>query len=363
MSQLSGIETLRRQSLTLKEKTWRTYDKYYLQLEQYLKKQSVAMSEESLLSWVMNLKSNGAAPSTINKMFAAVVTVLECKNGDRPPGVKFVKTRIKKWLNKSVPKKSLSFSYSEVVAILSSCDLHNLRYVATCTSLIIGVFGLHRISEIKAYTTKMLRKDEDGRGYWCESTVGSKTTAAGQLTRFHVPNEMKHSNMTARPRAIIDAHLKALRTNLGDDYGGNLFQTVRNNAFIKMPMGINTLSRQPRRCAEHIGRKDANLFSGHAFRRTGARILADMGATRREIQRAGRWKDPNICEGYIDESDLTALNTSNLISGKARMTSVLQAPKEIPDDAPRAAAKKSSSFRPASTGFKPPRRIANPESA
>ena len=362
----SSIEAVRRESLVLKVQTWRVYDKYYTQLQDYLAKENQDANERSLLSWVLQLKTDGSAPSTINKMFAGVITVLECKTGETPPGVKFVKKRIKKWLRKTVPKKSLSFSHSEVVSILGSCALDNLQDVATCTSLIVGVYGLHRISEIKAYTTAMLRKDEEGRGYWCETRVGSKTTADGQLTRFHVPNEMRHGNQTARPGAILDAHLKALRAVFGSDYSGILFRTIRNNKPFRSPMGMNTLSRQPSCCAKKIGRADAKQFTGHAFRRTGARILADMGATRREIQRAGRWRDPNICEGYIDESDLTALNTSNLISGKARITSVLEAPKEVPDVAPPVAAKKSfssfsSTFRPASAAFKPPRKIMNPE--
>ena len=137
--ELSSIESVRRQSLVLKEITWRVDDKYYKQLRQYLEEENKEANEESLVC-LLKLKTDGSAPSSINKMFAGVVTVLECKTGEPPPGVKFVKKRIKKWLRKTVPKKSLSFSYSEVVSILSSCDLDNLHDVATCTSLIGHVF-------------------------------------------------------------------------------------------------------------------------------------------------------------------------------------------------------------------------------
>lgn len=357
MSALPPADKMRRESLMLLDHTWKAYDKYYSQLAKYLDETGQTVSETSLLAWVLHLKESGSAASTINKIFAAIVTVLECKIGEQPKGVKFIKTRIKRWLNKSVPKKSLSFRYAEVVDILSSCDLSSLREVVMCTSLILGVFGLHRISEIKAYTSTMVRRDEEGRGYWCESSVGSKTTAVGQLTRFHVPCEMKHHDKVARPTKILEEHLKALRNKYGSNYNGKIFKTVRNGVFIDMSIGINTLRSYPMFLAEKLGRKDARQFTGHAYRRTGARVLADMGATKREIQRAGRWKDPNICEGYIDESDLTAINTSNLMSGKARMTSVLEAATTTP----KVSAAKKSSCLMASTSlsapFKPPRKL------
>ena len=70
MTEFSATEKLRRESLTLRDRTWKVYDKYYSQLEKYLDDTGNAVSETSLLAWVLHLKTSGAAVSTINKTFA-----------------------------------------------------------------------------------------------------------------------------------------------------------------------------------------------------------------------------------------------------------------------------------------------------
>jgi predicted HTH domain antitoxin len=51
--------------------------------------------------------------------------------------------------------------------------------LASC--LVVGYFGMHRISEIYAYTVKMFSEDLEGRGIWMEFDKGTKTVASGVL--------------------------------------------------------------------------------------------------------------------------------------------------------------------------------------
>ena len=121
---------------------------------------------------------------------------------------------------------------------------------------------------------------------------------------------MVYAHRSVNPARVIRTLLKELQEAFGDDYSSYLFMTVRNDNFIRQRMGINTVRRFPRLIATTLGLSDAAKFTGHALRRSAAKILANSGATAREIQRAGNWKDPKTCEGYIDTSELSAINVS-----------------------------------------------------
>lgn len=54
--------------------------------------------------------------------------------------------------------------------------------------------------------------------------------------------------------------------------------------------------------AQYLNLPDANLYTGHAFRRTSATLLADSGADITTLKRHGGWRSSNVAEGYIENS-------------------------------------------------------------
>jgi hypothetical protein len=58
----------------------------------------------------------------------------------------------------------------------------------------------------------------------------------------------------------------------------------------------------PRDIAQYLNLPDANLYTGHAFRRTSATLLADSGADITTLKRHGGWRSSNVAEGYIENS-------------------------------------------------------------
>ena len=66
-------------------------------------------------------------------------------------------------------------------------------------------------------------------------------------------------------------------------------------------IGKNTLAKFPARIAQFLGLDNFNSYTGHAFRRKGATILADKGFSNTTLKRAGRWSSSKFVDGYIDD--------------------------------------------------------------
>lgn len=75
----------------------------------------------------------------------------------------------------------------------------------------------------------------------------------------------------------------------------------------------NTIGKIPSLIAQKLKICDPQLFTGHCFRRSGATILSDSGASKLTLKRAGRQVSDSVCDGYIAESSKSKLNVTTLI--------------------------------------------------
>lgn len=67
-------------------------------------------------------------------------------------------------------------------------------------------------------------------------------------------------------------------------------------------IGYKTLGSFPRIIAEQLNLPNADKFTGHSFRRTGATLLAESGCSIIQLKNAGNWNSPYIAEGYVAHS-------------------------------------------------------------
>ena len=180
------------------------------------------LSEESLSRWIVHLKDAGNAPSHINSKFAGVCTVLECRSGEPVRGAKFLKKTINRWLKKQgasifeycfvieifchflssqlslcisknpllinfsflllyivVVKKSHAFTFGNIFDFIEKVDLNSKQQLVYGAGLILGIYGVHRISEVHAYKVRMISADGGGNGLWIDFDGATKTAALG----------------------------------------------------------------------------------------------------------------------------------------------------------------------------------------
>lgn len=83
---------------------------------------------------------------------------------------------------------------------------------------------------------------------------------------------------------------------------GRFFVFFKNGKCTTQPVGINTFGAMPKKIACFLCLNEPEKYTGHAFRRTSASLLADSGADLLMVKRHGGWKSSSVAEGYIDTS-------------------------------------------------------------
>jgi hypothetical protein len=99
------------------------------------------------------------------------------------------------------------------------------------------------------------------------------------------------------------------------------FVGYRLGKCIAHPVGINTIGGAPKQIATFLGLKNPEEYTGHAFRRSSATLLAESGADTSILKRLGGWKSTNVAEGYVDESIQNKKKIAQMILGKDNTTS------------------------------------------
>lgn len=98
----------------------------------------------------------------------------------------------------------------------------------------------------------------------------------------------------------------------------------------QQPMGINTFGALPRKVARALSLPDAELYTGHSFRRSSATILIDNGGNMETLMRHGGWSSSKAAQGYIAESmknkrEICAKISSTIsIAKKSKVSNVLK---------------------------------------
>ncbi|KAJ8933118.1 hypothetical protein NQ318_005627 [Aromia moschata] len=76
---------------------------------------------------------------------------------------------------------------------------------------------------------------------------------------------------------------------------------------------MNKFENLGKQIAKYLNLSDANLYTGHCFRRTSTTVLVDAGGDITALKRHGGWKSMTVAEGYIENSIKNKINVSNII--------------------------------------------------
>lgn len=86
-------------------------------------------------------------------------------------------------------------------------------------------------------------------------------------------------------------------------------------------IGIHKFSKMPKEIAVYLELDNPASYTGHAFRRTSATLLADSGANITTLKRHGGWKSSTVAEGYIEESIKNKSKIGKVLSTAVNFTS------------------------------------------
>lgn len=143
----------------------------------------------------------------------------------------------------------------------------------------------------------------------------------GDLLLVHIPytKTYKKRSFTILSNGFginpIDLYRKYVNLRPKNVTTRRLFLTYRCGKCIVQPVGINSFGKMATSVAKFLKLENPETYTGHAFRRSAATLLADCGADVRILKRFGGWKSDNVAEGYVEDSLQNKVNIGKKILG------------------------------------------------
>lgn len=133
------------------------------------------------------------------------------------------------------------------------------------------------------------------------------------------------------------------------------FLNYKNGKCTRQPIGRHTIALMPKQIALFLQLPEAELYTGHCFRRSSATLLADSGANLTALKRLGGWRSDKVAESYIEESIENKSDISTKINRNIKMISSTpqQEPLSLQSSTSRQPMKQTSP-QSLTSRFKPP---------
>jgi integrase len=253
----------------------------------------------SVLLFLQDL-SDSYAPTSLWSIYAIVNKYMKVQHSINLNDHELIKDYLKGLSKYHNPEKSNVLSRKNIDDYLDLPETD--QNIAIKAALVIGIHGLLRRIEITELffedVEKIILEDEE---YYKILIKKSKTDISAKGFYFVVKGD---------DTKFIDIYMKCIPL---DDRKGRFFRKILNGKGTNRNIGKNTISSFPKIIAEALNLENKDGYTGHCFRRTGATLLADGGADKIVLKRAGRWKSDTVCEGYVEESIDSKLQISKKI--------------------------------------------------
>lgn len=110
---------------------------------------------------------------------------------------------------------------------------------------------------------------------------------------------------------IFNKYLSLRPENVATD---RVFLKYADGKCFRQVVGINTFGACPSRIARYLNLSEPEKYTGHAFRRTSATIMANSGMSLDELKRQVGWKSSSVASGYIEDSSVNKVTVSKRIA-------------------------------------------------
>lgn len=263
------------------DNTLKAYEHAARRLELWL--EGRALSDASLAEYVRFLHGQGKSPATINLVLSAVKWMAEYHGMDAVAGAatESALSDVRRAGKRSGRRQADGLTWGEVERVCTAAesadtaaglrDAAMISLMSDCLLRISEVVAVD-VRDVNSEGLQLRRRGNDPAPrdevlYICESTQRL-------IARY-------------RQRAGVDS--------------GALFRRIRfQNHVTEDRLGVKGGREAIQRRAAEAGVEGA--ISGHSLRMGSAVSLAEAGASVREVQRAGRWRDPAMPARYVREA-------------------------------------------------------------
>ena len=202
--------------------------------------------------------------------------------------------------------------------------------------MIMGIAGACRKQELCDLTVN----DIEDRGSLIVVQVPNTKT------RIHRTFTVVNHGKEQIPFLEICRRYSSLRP--GHASSGRFFLKYKNGRCFNQVVGKNSIGTIPSLIATYLKKENPKAYTGHAFRRTSATLLANKGVDVLALKRHGGWKSSTVAESYVEESIENKVQYANKILHDQNVSiGVVQDPAPGPSSASET---KQSAFLNTSSG-------------
>lgn len=200
-----------------------------------------------------------------------------------------------------IRKTAKAFSKEEIDRYLESAP-DSEDHVHIKVAVILGYFGGLRCADLISINCDDCDFNEN-TGMWVTYTV-SKQRGEEIKNKFNIPLHYCQ---------YLENYDHALyRCNASE---GRLFKTYRKRQdgstyYTKQPMGIHLIRKFTVKVAEFLNLPNAELYTGHSLRRSGANTLAEAGVSTTQLKKHFNWKNEGTALRYVDNTESSKLSIS-----------------------------------------------------
>lgn len=311
---LEASKKAQQETIPKNEKTISKYQKIYNQYKSFLKEKNMNhTSPNSINAFIASLVEKNHKYSTLKSKHSILKSMLISQ--EQIPESFFQESfnYIQSFEATYAPEKAPTFKREDFENFLRKAGTSpedTLRKLA----FIFGVYGGLRLEdELTQITWNDVELDPQQNELHVR-IAHSKTDQAGRGFFFTLIQE---NDPSIDPITIYKHYLTLVPEKLRT---GRFFRYFNKGTIQNRPIGKSWFGELPKKIAQFLQLPNANEFSGHTLRRTGATFLANSeGITQLQLQLWGRWKSATVANGYIEKSTSTKRKLAEHIQNPSKI--------------------------------------------
>lgn len=265
--------------------------------------QSEVPLAQCVLNFFESCHEGGYSTSSLWSASSALKSFLLIKHSfkldDQAP---LLKRLFKNWETDEEVEQSAVFTPEQVEKFLKDAPNDSV-YLPIKFAMIISIYGSLRIQELTDFTFGQLTKQ--GTVFVGEVLRG-KGRGPKKMSKFVIDSHV----------GILEDYINRFSEECRIQCKGRVIRKLTTKGLESVQViGKHTIGEFPRKIADFLKLPNSNEFTGHAFRRTAATILANQGAGLLLIKQAGGWRSDAVAQRYIAESDLPKKEVASKLSG------------------------------------------------
>jgi len=299
------------ESRLIPQKSQDAYKKEYDKFITWMEEQKVTDIIERIVLAYLQKMSEQYKPSSMWAIHSKLQTMLRINKGVDLKSFVKVHAFMKAISKNDVAKKAYVFKEDDLRKFFTEAP--DITYLFLKVVAICGIFGSCRrceLCDLRLYDIKT-------EGSVLLVTIRPSKTVKARRFTIADSEAISYAHLVKQYLLLRPKNVSTDRVFLRYDKGKCTNQVV----------GINTFGSCPLQIARYLKLDDPEKYTGHAFRRTSATIMANSGMTIDQIQRQVGWKSVSVATGYIEESINNKKNVSNII-GSAINRSATSLPSE-----------------------------------